>query len=75
MDPHQVFVNEIRARIDAYFAIVIRGIRDSVPKAIGYFLVRASLENMHLELYKHINQNEAILESLTEPTHIAAERN
>lgn len=45
-DPQQAFVEEIRARIDAYFGIVIRNIRDAIPKSIGFFMVRASIENM-----------------------------
>jgi len=36
----KIYVDEIRKRIDEYFRIVIRGIRDSVPKAIGFFLVQ-----------------------------------
>jgi hypothetical protein len=32
----------MRKRIDAYFEIVLRNVKDSVPKAIGYFLVRKS---------------------------------
>jgi len=36
------FVNEMRKRIDAYFEIVLRNVKDSVPKAIGYFLVKKS---------------------------------
>ena len=36
------FVRELRTRIDAYFSIVLRSVKDSVPKAIGYFLVRLS---------------------------------
>ena len=39
---NNLFVREIRARIDAYFRIVCRNVRDSIPKAIGYFLVKAS---------------------------------
>jgi len=39
---NNIFVNEIRARIDAYFKIVLRSVRDSIPKTIGFFLVRAS---------------------------------
>jgi len=39
-----VFVNDIRSRIDAYFDLVLRSVRDSVPKAIGCFLVRKSQE-------------------------------
>lgn len=39
---NNIFVNEIRARIDAYFKIVLRSVRDSIPKTIGFFLVRAT---------------------------------
>jgi hypothetical protein len=35
-------VRSLRGRIDDYFAIVLKNVRDSVPKAIGYFLVRKS---------------------------------
>jgi hypothetical protein len=34
------FVQEIRARIDAYFRIVVRNVRDSIPKTVGFFLVK-----------------------------------
>jgi len=37
-----MFILELRSRIDAYFNLVVRGVRDSVPKAIGWFLVRQS---------------------------------
>ena len=40
------FVNELRTRIDSYFAIVLRSVKDSIPKAIGYFLVRKSQESL-----------------------------
>ena len=35
-----MFVNEIRQRIDAYLKIVIRNVRDTVPKITGNYLVR-----------------------------------
>ncbi len=41
IDSNTAFILELRARIDAYFGIVVRNVRDSVPKAIGYFLVKA----------------------------------
>jgi hypothetical protein len=37
-----LFVSEMRKRIDAYFEIVLRNVKDSIPKAIGYFLVKKS---------------------------------
>jgi hypothetical protein len=41
-----VFVKEIRARIDTYFRIVLRNVRDTIPKQIGYFLVKMSQEKL-----------------------------
>lgn len=46
-----LFVKEIRARIDAYFKLVVRNVRDSIPKTIGYFLVKSSQERLQFELY------------------------
>jgi len=40
------YVKEIRNRIDSYFKIVIRNVRDSIPKVIGHFLVRGAMNNM-----------------------------
>lgn len=42
----QIYVDEIRKRIDEYFKIVIRNIRDSVPKAVGFFLVKGIQEKL-----------------------------
>jgi hypothetical protein len=35
-------VTELRSRIDQYFLLVIRGSRDTIPKLIGFNLVKAS---------------------------------
>jgi hypothetical protein len=45
-DPRKLFVDEIRLRIDTYFRLVIRNVRDTIPKAIGFFLVRGSMDRM-----------------------------
>jgi hypothetical protein len=50
-----MFVNELRNKIDSYFAICLRSVKDSVPKAIGYFLVRKSQDTLQFELYNQIN--------------------
>jgi len=49
------FIREIRLRLDNYFSIIVRNIRDTVPKIIGYHLVRKSQEDMGLELLQIIN--------------------
>ena len=67
-------MKEIRARIDAYFKIVLRTVRETVPKLIGHFLVRMSQEKLQGELQTRINDNEKILESLGEPKNITERR-
>jgi vacuolar protein sorting-associated protein 1 len=67
-------VKEIRSRIDAYFKIAVRNVRDTVPKTIGYFLVKSSQERLQFELYSQINKNESFSKSLGEPERVAEER-
>jgi hypothetical protein len=69
-----VFVKEIRARIDAYFKIALRNVRDTIPKTMGFFLVKASQERLQFELYSQINKNEQLSKSLGEPERVAEER-
>ena len=69
-----VFVRELRTRIDSYFSIVLRSVKDSVPKAIGYFLVRMSQDKLQFELYNAVNSNTALTASLGEPTRITERR-
>ena len=48
--------------------------RDSIPKVIGYFLVKASQERLQFELYAQINKNETLTKQLGEPERVAEER-
>jgi dynamin 1-like protein len=68
------FVQEIRKRLDSYFSLTVRNVRDCVPKAIGYYLVRAVLDKLQFELLNALNQGEKIQELLGEPAHIMEER-
>merc|ERR1719171_990280 len=68
------FVSEIRRRLDAYFGLVIRSVRDSVPKSIGYFLVRAVQDKLQFELLSALNQDDKLRDLLGEPMHIREER-
>jgi len=74
VDPQKVFVNELRNRIDAYFALVCRNVRDSVPKIIGTFLVRAAQDKLQFSIYDEINRNEALMQLLGEPESVTRER-
>jgi hypothetical protein len=60
------FVKEIRYRLDDYFNLVIRNVRDSVPKSIGYFLVKGCQEKMQYELYAEVNKSSNLTKVLSE---------
>eukprot|EP00826_Nyctotherus_ovalis_P021090 TRINITY_DN1673_c0_g2_i6.p1 TRINITY_DN1673_c0_g2~~TRINITY_DN1673_c0_g2_i6.p1 ORF type:complete len:637 (+),score=196.13 TRINITY_DN1673_c0_g2_i6:159-2069(+) len=74
VDSTKIYVKEMRARLDNYYRLVVRGVRDSVPKVIGSFLVRAAEDQMQLELTTRITQNEQINALLSEPLSVAEER-
>ena len=70
-----IFVNELRARLDCYFRIVVRNVRDTVPRLIGHFLVRAVQNKMQIELFKRLNTMfETVNRSMGEPLAIIQER-
>ncbi|KJP85844.1 hypothetical protein AK88_04492 [Plasmodium fragile] len=68
------FIQEIRRRLDCYFNIVLRNVRDSVPKIIGYFLIRKLQEKMQFELYSDLNSEQKLYDLLNEPAHVVKER-
>jgi len=74
INPEKLFIDEMRQRIDAYFYIVLRNIRDTIPKILGNFLVKAVQEKMQYTLYNEINKNEQLMNMVGEPPHITAER-
>jgi dynamin 1-like protein len=69
-----VFVMELRQRIDAYFSLVIRNVRDRVPKTIGNFLVKKCQDKIQFHLYSEINKNSKMHEILGEHPAITQER-
>lgn len=68
------FIHEIRRRLDCYFNIVLRNVRDSVPKIIGYFLIRKLQEKLQFELYSKLNSEEQLYTILNEPPNVVKER-
>lgn len=69
------FVKELRLRIDWYFRIVVKSVKDSVPKLIGNFLVRAIQNKLTLELHSKLMENQGAVDKLLgEPKEITEER-
>lgn len=66
IDSKNIFTREIRNRIEAYFKLVVRNLRDAIPKAIGYFLVKSIQENMQLQLYNQLFKSNEMVSVLNE---------
>ena len=67
----QIFIREIRNRIEAYFKLIVR---DSIPKSIGYNLVLSIQENMQMHLYDALYKSQEIVAALNEPEGIKRQR-
>ena len=59
--------------MDGYFRIVVNVLNDSVPKMIGFFLVKQSQETLQMVLFNELN-HESIFEQLGEPKEIEEQR-
>ena len=74
IDAKNIFIREIRNRIEAYFKLIVRNLRDSIPKIMGNFLVKEIQENMQLKLYNKLYNAREITDLLSEPESIAERR-
>ncbi|MBQ6284768.1 MAG: dynamin family GTPase [Bacilli bacterium] len=74
IDAKNIFINEIRNRIEAYFKLIVRNLRDSIPKIMGNFLVKEIQENMQLKLYNKLYNAREITDLLSEPESVAERR-
>ena len=74
IDAKIIFINEIRSRIEAYFKLIVRNLRDSIPKIMGNFLVKEIEENMQLKLYNKLYNAREITDCLNEPESVAERR-
>jgi hypothetical protein len=67
-------VNSLRRRINAYFYIVSRNLKDSIPKIIGTFLIQGIMKDIKFVLFNNISKANSFLNRMTEPNDIANER-
>ena len=67
-------VNQLRKRINAYFFIVSRNLKDSIPKLIGTFMVQAIMKDVRFILFNNISKANSFLSRMNEPNDIATER-
>ena len=74
IDTRAIYIREIRNRLKAYFNLVVRNLRDNVPKTIGHNLVRSVQNNMQIKLYDQLYSNNELITSLNEPEEIMRKR-
>jgi dynamin 1-like protein len=57
-----------------YFTLVLRSVRDVVPKQVGYFLVQRTQDELAQKLWYRINQNQRVSQQLGEPPQVTERR-
>ena len=69
-----VFTRELRNRVDCYFKLILRNLRDSIPKALGYTLIRPIEFDMKIKLYEMLYNDKKVVGILNEPEGITRQR-
>jgi hypothetical protein len=69
-----IFIREVRGRIEAYFKLIVRNLRNSIPKALGYTLVRTIENDMKMKLYEMLYNDKSMISILNEPEGIKRQR-
>lgn len=73
-DPNKILVDTLRRRIDLYFYVVTKNMKDTLPKIIGNFLINSSQQDLHFVLFNAITQQKQLVERFSEPSSIINER-
>ena len=40
------FIEHLKSKMDIYFSLIVKTLRDSIPKTIGFFLIKESQVNL-----------------------------
>lgn len=65
-EKRDLLVLELRSKINAYFYIIVRNLRDIVPKIIGQFLVKHFNKTIEMKILNALNKKGYCVESLDE---------
>lgn len=61
----------MRNKIDVYIKVIIRELRDTIPKMIGFFFVNKVESDIQMVLVQELNNNYDILTNISENPLIA----
>lgn len=73
--PGNAIIGELRQRIDSYFHIVSKNLKDTVPKIIGNFLIKSILKDIKFVLFESLSNEDSFLNKMNEPSAAENERN
>jgi hypothetical protein len=74
VDGNTALINTMRIRIDNYFYVCSRNLRDTAPKIIGNFLIKALMNDIHFVLFNSVANREGVIDSFSEPKSKISER-
>jgi hypothetical protein len=74
VDGATALINTMRVRIDNYFYVVSRNLKDTAPKIIGNFLIKALMNDLHFVLFNSVANREGVIDSFSEPKSKISER-
>ena len=74
VETNNILVYELRVKVNRYFKIVVRNLRDSIPKIIGRFLMQKINERLEFEILNKLNQVNYCLDTLEENPSVTDER-
>ncbi len=74
MSSRELLVLELRLKIDKYFFIIVRNLRDIVPKLIGQFLIKQFNKTLEVLILNDLNEKNYCVDSLCENKATATQR-
>lgn len=74
IETNNMLVYELRMKVNRYFNIVVRNLKDAIPKIIGRFLLQKMNEGLEFEILNKLTQVNYCLDSLEENPVLADER-
>ena len=74
VETNNMLIYELRVKVNRYFNIVVRNLRDAIPKIIGRFLMQKINERLEFEILNKLNQINYCLDTLEENQSVTDER-
>lgn len=75
LNSNKMLEYELRSKVDIYFNIVVRNLRDSIPKLMGHFFLQKINEGLEFNLLNRLSRLNYGIDTLEENSDVADERN